>query len=108
MPERWVGACRRLVPEPFRSSSVEPTLADLQRDWLVRPRGPWGRRLAIALVALECRRLAARAVVSRLVHLPESRFAMIWFTLIRASRLFVRQPGLALVIVLTLAVGIGA
>jgi predicted permease len=119
MPERWLRFCRRLVPEPWRSSSFDPAIADLQRAWLVRRRSrsalgraaaPWRHRTAIALTALECRRLATRAAVARLVHasIPESRSAMVWSTVSRACRVFVRQPGVASVVVLTLAIGIGA
>jgi predicted permease len=113
MPDRWLRACRPLVPFALRPIAFDPAVADLERDWLVgrsaRPSAP-GRALASFWLAVECRRLAARGRLAQLA-LPivrESLLMTFAADLRRAVRLLLHQPLFAVVAILTLALGIGA
>ena len=71
MPERWIRACRRFVPEPLQHSAFDPVVDDLAHAWASRrtttrspiflAAGAVRFRVSVLSAAFECRRLAVRA-----------------------------------------------
>src|SRR5690606_34817828 len=103
MPER-PDVVARLIPEPVRSEAFLPARMDLR----VESRNTVSYLLRLAALITQCWWLVARAPRS---HPRPSRGVLMGHfvsSLTHATRLLYRQPGLALAVVLTLTLGIGA